>query len=175
MNRRLRGALDRLLRPGSPARAAVSRVFDHAVMPLTPGPPVGLRRGAGRSPSDAPAVLLVLRGADDASTALRLAELAQAQAGVDITPVVVVDAPVLAAVRRAGYAVELLPPDPRPRAEAIVELRRTYGTDAVLVLDAGRPLDVGLLAGLAAPLPRPPVPATLGRALRRFERWYDTR
>ena len=176
MNRRLRALVDRALRPGTPARAAVSTVFDHVVMPLTPGPPVGLTGGPGRGGPDDPAVLVLLLGADDETAARRAAELAVARREVDVTPVFVVDTPVLATLRRAGYAVELLPPGAPRRAAALLECRRTYGTDAVLVLGGGPALDPAVLAGLVAPLRRPPrVPDRVGAALRRFERWYDAR
>lgn len=127
-------------------------------------PPPGLRAGRGTPAALADAgepILLVLTGAADgavAATAADLARLALAVPG--LRPVLVLDTPAFATVRRAGFAVDHLlsrqewqarHPD-RPYAghlaERLAQLRRLYASDWVQVLPPGgtAELDLDVLA-----------------------------
>lgn len=179
MNPALRQAADRLLRPGTRSRAALGAIFDQVVVPLSGGSPPGLRRGGGAPAADVPVVLVLVLGADEVAAAAISRRVAEAQwATGGFTPVFVVDRPVLPVLRRAGYAVELLPPtaDLSDLPERVVELRRTYATDTVLVVPVGgqEALDLGVLAGATRSLRHSvPLPRRLRGSLRRFEQWYD--
>lgn len=90
-----------------------------AVDPVaTVGTPAGLRAGRASPPGELaawPVVLVVLLGADEvaARTVAEALGRAQAQAlgeGCGLRPVFLVDQPVFAPLRRAGYAVEHLVP-----------------------------------------------------------------
>ncbi|MEJ5945823.1 hypothetical protein WDZ17_11020 [Pseudokineococcus basanitobsidens] len=153
-------------------RRAAARVAGPALYRLARlagGPPPGLRRGDGFRPRDVPVVLVVLDDAEvaDAGLVVEGLRLSRQQAD-DHTPVVVVDRPVLAPYRRAGYVVELLPG--RDREAEMTELRRTYGTTAQVRLQRpGTAAEVARQVRVARAEPARGPRARVRAGLRRLE------
>lgn len=155
----------------SPFRAAAVRRVGGPVLyrlaRLAGGPPPGLRRGRALAPSDVPTVVVVLVGAEDASAAAVLEHVARAQWATDaFTPVFVVDAPVLAPFRRAGYVAELV--GPAGRGAAVAEARRSYAADLVVVVDPSSRAGLDWLESALLDVdPTAPGPLERGRRLLR--------
>lgn len=152
------------------ARRAAGPVL-HRLATLAGGPPPGLRRGAGRPPADVPVLAVVLLGADEESVEGVLLAVERAQgAGSDFTPVFLVDEPVLAPFRRAGYVVELV--GPAGLEEAVREVRLSYSCAAVVAVDGASPGAWRRLPDVLAGLHPGPPTSPLARAralLRRVE------
>jgi hypothetical protein len=178
----LRSRLDRLVRPGSKGRAVLGATLDKVVLPAVGGAPPGLKHGVAapdQQGDDAPVVLVVLLGADDDAAAAAARWVAEEQwLAPAFVPVFVVDRPVMPVLRRAGYVVELVAPgSAQDLTERLVECRRSYATDRVVVVSGspGTPdLPRGVVAAMVTARPHGvPLPGSVTRALRRFERWYD--
>ncbi len=157
--------------PGNPVRRLLAAGVGRLVVPLTGGPPPGLRRGRDVPRREAPVVLVVLPAGPEPLDAL-LAGLARAVAAPGSpTPVLVLDHEGWPVVRRAGFALEQRFADPSRQGRHLDELRRTYGTDAVVQVDPADPAAAvaAVLGAPVRPLPR------LRAPLRRIEGWADRR
>lgn len=149
------------------ARRAAGPVL-HRLAHLAGGPPPGLRRGTEHEPADVPVLAVVLVGATAASVDAVLAAVVRAQREHEpFTPVFLVDEPLLAPFRRAGYVVELV--GPAGLAEAVREVRLSYSAAAVVAVDGASPQAAQRLPDLLAGLhPGPPAGRLArGRALLR--------
>lgn len=169
----------------------IASVTDRIVA-LPTGAPVGLRGGL-LSGDDLPVVLVVLLGADAAAVELLAQRLAGVQALVGgIRPVVLVDTPAFAPLRRrrfpAEYAIARSAWSASPAGESwpeylrgrIAECRATYDASVVVMCPEGNPPSVQLLAaavpeaaaaenrGAASGMPAP-----ARRAARALQRWID--
>ncbi|MEJ5866213.1 hypothetical protein WDV85_00495 [Pseudokineococcus sp. 5B2Z-1] len=156
-------------------RAQVGRALDPVVAALARlggGAPPGLRRGAGAAPADVPVVVVHLRaGVEEDADGVLAAVTAARRAGETFTPVLLLERPVLAPYRRAGYAVELV--GPPGVAAAREEAVRTYAAAAVVEVSP-RDLEssahlVERLLDAVPPVPSGPV-AAVRRAARAVER-----
>lgn len=172
-----------------PLRAPVSRQVSRLLAAID-GPPGGLKSGPrtpGLRREPGPVVLVLLFGAEPATVAASAQRLATVAARGPATPLLVLDRPELAAVRRAGLAVEHLVDrrtwegrgEPQPWPEylrvRLEQLRQDYSTRLCLVLPPGGtdavPDDV-LEAGLLAPAATGTT-ALRQRFGRQLERWFD--
>jgi hypothetical protein len=132
-------------------------------------------------------VLVLLFGAEPATVATSAQRLATIAARGPVTPLLVIDRPELAAVRRAGLAVEHVVDrrtwqeraEPTPWPEylrvRLEQLRRDYATRLCLVLPPGGTdavPDEVLEAGLQAPAATRAT-AVRHRLGRQLERWFD--
>ena len=168
-----------------PLRAPVGRQLSRLLAAFD-APPSGLRAGwtAGRS-RNGPIALVLLFGADEEAIAATATTLAEVAALGHVRPLLVLDRPAFAVVRRAGLPVEYVVDEqtwrsrgePQPWSEhlqvRLSQLRRDYVADLCLMLPPGGipalPEQV-LAAGLSIPA-RPAATAVrryLGGALERL-------
>jgi len=156
------------------ARASVGRLVDplHAALARAGGgAPPGLRRGDGAPVADVPVVVVHLRpGAEQRPDAVLDVVTRARSAAEAFTPVLLVERPALAPLRRGGYVVELV--TPRGVAATLEELRRTYAVVAVVAVqptDLDHPGAVeARLRGAVPPPARGPL-AAVRRMLRALE------
>lgn len=181
------GATARVRALLQPARSGLSRQVSRLLAALD-APPGGLKAGprpAGTA--HGPVLLVLLLGAEPGAVAATAARLAEVAAAGRVRPLLVLDRPELATVRRAGLAVEHVvdertwrqrgeqPPWPQYLATRLDQLHRDYATGLSLVLPPGGTPAVPEPV-LAAALEPPPVPAGAAlrfRLARLVERWFD--
>lgn len=193
MSLKLRAVAERVLPEPVRGKAgpALGRTMDRLGVP-----PPGLR--AGRQPPTSgtggwPAVVVLLLGAPGQPAVAATVVTATAEAllpvaaAAGVRPVLVLDTPHLAAVRRAGLAVEhVLPPDEWDRrhpgtpytgylGERLVQLRQDYATGHLVTLPSAGAgaLPDGELAALLVPPHRSPLRRWWQRLAGRFEGAID--
>ncbi|HET9654751.1 MAG TPA: hypothetical protein VFP72_05320 [Kineosporiaceae bacterium] len=183
----LRAVLEKVLPESLRGKAgpALGRTMDRLAVP-----PPGLRagRGAGARSWTWPAVVVLQPGAPDAAAVAGTVAVLQELAGrLEIRPVLVLDTPHFAPVRRAGLAADhVLDPGEWARRhpdvpyaehlrERLGQLRRDYATAQLVTLppQGAGALDPEELAAMLAPTPRRAVHRVWQRLMGRFEGAID--